>query len=275
MKKSNDLTCLVYVVIAIILVIIYKTVEFLKDPNAIHQIIEFFEAIGICIGSAILLFLCFYIFETISTKIKQRFILQSKEYSVRCDAIKMKKFDYGPIPDDLPEESAQDTHYPIFTNIVIANYGIWITERQNKSTKVLIDADNTSRNNYFFTYLENSIIPISDIKLYYVAYRREGNLEFEYGPSKSAGFTDATPKLSKEDQLKIVIIFTCIIEKNNLQKVIRLEQPTKLKLIVLNENGDDDLIATAGLYKVIYERIKSIETDDDDSWMYRSRPIYW
>ena len=51
----------------------------------------------------------------------------------------------------------------------------------------------------------------------------------------------------------------------------------KLKLVVLDENGNDDLIATTGLYRVIYERIESIKTDDDDddSWMYRSRPTFW
>lgn len=279
MKKNNDRTCLIYIVIAIALVIIYEAVKFFEQPNAIYRIIALFEAIGLCIGSAILLIVCFYIFETVSTKIKQRikqrFIRQSQDFLVRCYAIKMEKHGYGPIPDDLPEESSQETRYPIFANIVMTNYGIWIAEKTNNHKKVLVDADNTNRHNYFRKYLEDSIIPISDVKLYYVTYSSKGNLEFELGPSKSAGFTNATPKLQKGDKLKIVIIFTSVVGRNNLQKVIRLEQPIKLKLIVLDENDNDDLNATAGLYKAIYERIKSIEGDEDDSWMYRSRPISW
>ena len=54
MEKNNDRACLFYIVIAIVLVIIYKAVKFFKQPDAIHQIITFFEAMGLCIGSLIL-----------------------------------------------------------------------------------------------------------------------------------------------------------------------------------------------------------------------------
>ena len=206
---------------------------------------------------------------------KQRLTRQSQDYSARCYVIKMKKYDYGPIPDDLPEESVHETRYPILTNIVMTNYGIWITEKINNHRNELVDVNHENKHDYFHEYLEDSIIPISNLKLYYVAYESKGNLEIELSPSKSAGFTEAIPKLQKGDKLKIVIIFTCTIKRNNLQEVIRLGQPIKLKLIVLNNNGNDDLTATAELYKTIYDRTKSFETDDDDSWMYRSRPTWF
>lgn len=54
-----------------------------------------------------------------------------------------------------------------------------------------------------------------------------------------------------------------------------MQPPIKHKINVLDPFCNDDQMATAGLYQVIYEKMASIKADDhdtvdyDDSWMCR------
>jgi multisubunit Na+/H+ antiporter MnhB subunit len=108
MKKNDDRTCLVIVVSIVLLFILYQAVKFFRQPDAIRQIFDFFAAIGLCLGAAVLLMSCIILYETISTRIENRFIRQSKDYPGRCFLVKMEAFDgFGPIPDDLPEVVAK------------------------------------------------------------------------------------------------------------------------------------------------------------------------
>jgi hypothetical protein len=63
-------------------------------------------------------------------------------------------------------------------------------------------------------------------------------------------------------------------EAGSLSQRIELEKPIVLKLVVLDANGVEDPGATRMLYNRLSE-IKRIQLDqDDDSWMYHSRPSY-
>jgi hypothetical protein len=188
----------------------------------------------------------------------------------------MKKFDYGPIPEDLPEEPGEETKTPIYFNITITNHGVCITAQSEARTEKRVATENAFQFNLFNRDWTNPIIiPISCINLYYSIYKGEGNLKLQLTPVNLAGFTDESPKILNEYQLEIVILFMHFIEKSNMEKAASLEQALKLKMIVLNGAGNNDTAATYELYKTIYERINSSRSDDDDSWMYRSRPTYY
>ena len=113
------------------------------------------------------------------------------------------------------------------------------------------------------------------MKLYYVKNQNQGYFKIEAKPYQKIGFADAKPELKKGNHLKVIIVFTHIVRRNNLQKVLQLEQPIKINLNVINPNGECDLLSTSRLYEMIYKMVKSSEIEDDDSWMYRSRPFYW
>jgi hypothetical protein len=272
-QKTYDLPCFIFIAIIIVLVIILKAVKFFGQPNAIDQIIDFLQATGLCLGVVIFLLLLMYCFATISKQIKGRFIIQSSDFSVRFISRKMEKIGYWQnIPENISEDPTQEINHSKLASMVITNYGVWIKEiKSEKSAK--------NNNTYWIEdndeFLDNLLIPISSINLYYVTYKPEGNFEIEFKPPESIGFKDEIPQVSKEDQLKLIIIFTLAIKKNELQKTIQLKQPVKLKLTVLDKNNKDDLFATARFYKLIYEKIKENVIEEDDSWMYRSRPIYW
>lgn len=252
-------------------VIIYNVVEFFKAPDAILKIINFILGMGLCLGAGILFLFLLFIISTICTKFNERIIFRSNGYQVRCHATKMKKvLPDEPIPDDLSEENGQDIKIPIFANMVVTNYGIWFMQKKDKPVKVLGEAASTLPDKSFDPYLMDSIIRVNDFKLYYLPYRSEGSLEFEHGQANSNGFTD--------ERINIVVVFRAVSEANKLKETTRLEQPIKLKFLALNKNGDNDLMATATLYRAILQLIidsAPTEDDDDDSWMYHSRPIYW
>ncbi|HTP00955.1 MAG TPA: hypothetical protein VMJ64_06235, partial [Anaerolineales bacterium] len=119
-----------------------------------------------------------------------------------------------------------------------------------------------------------TIIPMNSLSLYYITYRSEGGLERILAPIGSAGYTDEFPKIPDEHELAVVIIFWDYFDKNNMTKGVTLEQAWKLKIIVISDDGSNDAARTYKLYRTIYRTIASIPPDDD-SWMYRSRPIIW
>src|SRR6266508_4606457 len=127
LKKKNDPTTLIYIVIAIVAVFACKIVEFFRSTGAnlkildfIHRLIEFFEALGICIGLVILFLVCVSIlahFEReISDRSFNRILRQSREYPIRCYPVQMHKSEYGLLPEDLSKESGYETRIPIYLN---------------------------------------------------------------------------------------------------------------------------------------------------------------
>ena len=270
MKKNGYQTCLVYVLIIVVAIIIFKVVKFFQQPDAIQKIIDFIGAIGLCIGAFILFIFGFAFLDSIKTRIDQRFVRKSRPYLARCQVIKMVKPDLASPSDNLDEDPLQEVQAPSLVNVVMTNYGIWFTEKT-----ALAVAVRPELHRYFAEYLENSIIPIRNMQLYYVAYKRDGLFGFELKPSGSIGYSEATPKLPEGYQLVIVIILYSVIRKNDLHKAIKLEQPLKIKLTVVDENEHINLAAALKLYQAIFKRRQATQIEDDDSWMYRSRPIFW
>jgi hypothetical protein len=175
-------------------------------------------------------------------------------------------------PENSSEDLTNRTGLPILATIVMTNYGIWFKNIDSEAFSKKNDEYWLDYNNEF---LDNWIIPISSIYLYYVSFKCIGNIEIELQPSQLVGYKDKTPRISIDEQLKLIIFFTHIVKKDKLQEIIRLEQPIKLKLTVFNEKGKDDFFATARLYELIYEKIKENYVYEDESWMYHSRPMYW
>ena len=184
MKKNNEPTCLVFIVSIIALFILYQVIKFIRQPDALLQLIEFFTAVGICLGVFILFLIVIFIYQSISDRVKGRFIRQSQDYPALCFVKRMAKFDgYGPIPDDLPEESPWDPCYPISVSVVMSNHGLWIREKIDKSLNEFEAANIFEQHEYFRRNLDNSIIPLSHLKLFYIPYRNEGNVKLMVSPA--------------------------------------------------------------------------------------------
>jgi hypothetical protein len=278
MNKDNGGSCAGCFGIALLAAgayILYQIAVFFKKPDAIVEIVNFIGAIGLCIGSIVALIIIVYLFDSLSSSIKKIFRRQSKVFLGQADVRLMLPFDNGPIPEDLPEAPNQANSFPFSVSLVMTNYGLWITAnnpKKNEKGSHAPDEVNTPRN--FLNEFNNSIIiPISNIDLYYLVCHRNGCLETEMGQSKSPGLKGRIPELPKGSSLKIVIVFNCILERDFLREAVRLEQPTKMKLTVQDQDGNDDLPAAFVLYELICDSKQEIEAQDDDSWMYHSRPM--
>jgi hypothetical protein len=86
---------------------------------------------------------------------------------------------------------------------------------------------------------------------------------------------DENPEIPAGGQMGIAIIFMQYIHKKKPYFFKSLEQPLMLQMIVLNEEDEPDAKTTLELYETISDRKKPVPYDDDDSWMYRSRPQFW
>ena len=82
------------------------------------------------------------------------------------------------------------------------------------------------------------------------------------------------PESLGEQAMEVIIIYTSICDPKKLNLNIPRAQPLKLKLVVLDQNGQEDPAATRQFYNELWKDKKPAPpSDDDDAWMYRSRPI--
>ena len=101
----------------------------------------------------------------------------------------------------------------------------------------------------------------------------QGSLSFKTGPTGAPGFSGDLPESLGEQALEVIIIYTAICDPKKLNPNIPRGQPLKLKLVTLDKYGQEDPVVTRKFYNELWNGKKPAPpNDDDDAWMYRSRP---
>jgi hypothetical protein len=279
-EKKVDYGCalpLIYIGLFIVIYLVYQIARFFQRPDAIKSIVEFVEALGLCALMALLAVVCFALLSEVSDKLKSRLSRSSREYLVRCYAVELEKPPPGSLPTNLPEEPGQESAVPVHLLCSLTNYGLMLAAPLANSRWTWVQVENDHR----FSQLSGShsgpiILATGYFFLYYILYRQEGDLAFELSPAEKFGCSGELAPQPGNDQVKIIIVYTHFIEKGNLRQVIERDRPQKLKFVVLDKDGRDHPAATRELYQLIYKFVRAHDADNDDTWMYRSRPtIYW
>ena len=163
----------------------------------------------------------------------------------------------------------------MFLQAYRTNYGLRLAPHPLRPGWKWFPADNAARFNQLSdNHPGRLVIPTYSINLYYRLVTRQGNLGFTSGPSDAPGFSGDLPASLDGQALEIIIIYTSICDPRKLNLNIPRAQPLKLRLVVLDKNGQEDPAATCEFYNELWNTKKPGEgsNDDDDSWMYRSRP---
>ncbi len=289
LKKSKEHINLVYVIAGVVAIFLCRIYQFFRAPDLAsrfheftNEFVTFVQGVVMCTGALILFFLVIWMWMSVSQSITEirfrRVIQESKSYPVRGYPVQMKKIGHGPIPENLAEEPDQELSTPIYCNLTITNHGVCITANSTAQTQEQVPNHQGIPPDFFTRGLSNPVfIYIGGISLYYAILQYEGGTVHRLTPADKAGFTGPLPEMSNEDVLEIVILFQNYVQRSNLHKIETLDQPLKLKLTVLNDSGEPDRQASSQLYAAISNGIlqRELSQQDDDSWMYRSRPILW
>jgi len=253
--------------------LVLKIVRFFQSPDAVQDTLELLEGAVICLGIAVLAFAVITLFGWVSAERKARLIRLSKDYPVRCYPVEPKRQVPTPTPTSLPGAPNQESSDPVWLLLSLTNYGIRLELVPAQDTRDWVSADNASRFNRLSGDLPGPIIlPIGHFQLYYVWYRREGNLKFELAPTGQTGYTGDLPAIPSGYQVEVVIVCTAIREVGILSETITRGEALELKLVVLDAVGHDDPGATCEFYTAALKLMHSSDSDEDDTWMYRSRP---
>jgi len=267
--NKNETTCLIYFAIISAIVAIGLAI------NNVEQTIENLKMVGVCLGVVLLVFLYGLIAGLISAREYNTLQILSREYPVRCQITQMKEdLNVATVFNDIPDEPENNIATPIFCTMAMASHGVCIT-RSKVTKEQIITADPNIRFGLFQRDKSNPLIISANYKLYCIIHKRDTDSADELAYAGLATYTDELAKISSKDQLEIVLLFRDYIQKGNLNRLEYLDQPLKLKIIVLNDARDYDAVATFELYKNLYERLHPEPPDEDDSWMYRSRPVFW
>jgi hypothetical protein len=252
-----------FVGLALLAIYIIKTIS--------DSFLELLKAAGLCLGVAGILFALFIIISLYSV----RLVRKSRDFSLRCYPVELEILTALPIPPDLPEAPGQETIHPLFLLANLTNYGLRLAPHPLRSNWKWFPANNAARFNQLSdNHLGRLVIPTYSINLYYRLITQQGNLSLATGPSDAPGFSGDLPTSLDGQALEIIIIYTSICDSKKLHLNIARAQPLKLRLMVLDKNGQEDPAATCKFYNELWNTKKPIEgsNDDDDAWMYRSRP---
>jgi hypothetical protein len=266
MEKKTDFSCcsvIFFVSFALLAIYIFKTIS--------DSFLELLKAAGLCLGVAGILFALFIIISLYSV----RLIRKSRDFSLRCYPVELQIPATYPLPPNLPEAPGQETILPLFLLANLTNYGLRLAPHPLHSDWKWFPADNAARFNQLSDNLPGRlVIPTYSINLYYRLITQQGNLSLTTGTSDAPGFSGDLPASLGDQALEIIIVYTSICDPRKLNLNIARAQPLKLRLVALDKNGQDDPAATCKFYNKLWNTKKPIEqsNDDDDSWMYRSRP---
>jgi hypothetical protein len=280
-KNASGTPCSVIFTIAIIatgIYLVYKLVGSITITGIIKTIKDFLLAVGFCIGITVLFIAISAVYSFVESRLPPiRLRRRGKAYPVRGYAIELEATSPDSIPAYQPESGEPKTILPVYLLVSITNYGLSLAELSAKYAWNFIPKDNGSRFNQVSENHPGPIIyPIGAIYLFYILFRKQGDLSVEQRPENMHGFTGRLQIPSEIDQVKIVIIDKTMMEVEKLPQIISREKPIKLELVVLDKEGKDDPDATKDLYNALYKIVHAQIESDDESWMYRSRPnISW
>jgi hypothetical protein len=290
MENKDDSACSCILLLAGTAFVIYTIkdiAEFFASPNAIPQILDCLKGLGLCIGTAVVLLAVGVIISIISSiEPKQKLAIESKEYLARCFFVEMEGSTYGPIPVDLPDVPGQESEVPIYLTVTATNLGPRLGPALAKANRGWSDDENLARFSRLSRQGERSfLIPKGMLSYYYsgtplheamaVNKQQKSETTQEFSAEKGKLRFGPLPVDYEGDAIQIVLLFSAVMEVEEPRRILRRDKPGKLKIVVIDEDLCEDQPATRELYKVFVYESEPTDSEDDDSWMYRSRPIYW
>ncbi len=273
MEKKSDSSCffgIFFVILAIFAIYIFKAIA--------DSFLELLKAAGLCLGAAVVLFALFVIISLLSSRqslVSSRLVWKGRNYSLRVYPVELQIPSTYRLPPNLPEAPSQETIHPLFLLANLTNCGLRLALHPLRSDWKWFPADNAARFNQLSdNHPGRLIIPFHATFLYYRLTTRQGNLSFTTESSDAPGFSGDLPASLDDQSLEIIIIYTSICDPKKLNLNIPRVKPLKLKLVALDKNGQEDPAATRQFYNELWNDKKPAPpSDDDDAWMYRSRPI--
>ena len=277
MKKADNLGCSSTIVLLINLglmgYVLCQVVQFFQRPDAFKSILEFFGALGVCAGVAVGVLIIVGLLARFTDRGPSSTVVElSKHYRVRCYAVATP-----PPPDAIRAASADDLASaivePVYAVCALTNYG----PRLEAAAIQGATADNVSR---FMRLTDNQldafILPATGLRLAYIVYPQSGNRSLDLAPAGESEVTGPLPALSAGVRVKVVIAYTALCTLPDLGYITQA-RPRKLALVALDEAWQDNQAATHELYTLIFDYLqpKDSANDDDDSWLYRSRPMWY
>lgn len=276
MDKQDDAGCstvLTFIGLGWVAFLLYKFVQFLLTPDGIKSIVQLIGTVGACLGLVVLSLVVLYVHGRFFYRDSySKLVSMSKDYRMRCQAADMAQTtpdaDQAKPSDDL----VQATGEPIYVLFSLTNYGPGLEVASMPAAWLGTTADNARRFGRLTANRPDPIIlPMFYFHLYYTVCRQAGNLTSESAPPNDVGYTGPLPALSEGSQPEVVIVYSAICTTEDL-KIITLARPLKLTLVALDEAGHDDQAATCEVYNLVLGYLQPPDSDEDDSWMYRSRP---
>lgn len=260
---------------------IQRVAAFFSRPDAPQQMLHWAGGLGMCLGAGIAFVVLGLGFSAMSDRIsrarRRRVIYKGAAYNVRCYPVLMAKWAYGELPEKLAEEPGQESRRPFDFRLAMSNHGPCILPPAAPPA-----LDKTNPNVAFPLGLFSPswsapvFISLGSAKLYYVLYQKQGDFKIELAPADSFGYTDKVPGIPAGHGITLILLCQCLQARADMERFVLLEYPLQLRLSVMDGNGQDDLQATCALYRDLYEAVEAARpVEEDDSWMYRSRPIYW
>lgn len=255
--------------------ILWRVSIYVAAPELIKNVVELLMALGI---SGLICFSALFILSLISAKSYQ----DSKRIKIIGNNVKglayfqtVEKSDTN--FDNVLTQPVDDLHrldcIPI--DIAMTNYGFRISVSQNFATH---PTSKPNTNHLFINGCTKIILPVGFVNHYhYAVVRNDTDILYTNGANEIGISTDIQePILRNDEKLFIIIVIRGYMKEETIDHYEALDNPEVVIITPTNSGGSENNVELITLYREIDKWVKiSQSSDDDDSWMYRSRPVFW
>jgi hypothetical protein len=254
-----------------IVILGFVAILFFQGPSALQKPINSLRALILGLGFVVVLgFVFLFLAGYLNAKYSKAGSSPSrlsKYYPVRCVPVQMERTTSPRDSGQLRPSCGQESICPVYLLFSIIDYGISLTALPSQYSWDCINADNENRYRILSGDRPGPIIlPWSCFSLYHILYHQDDELIFELCPSGEAGYTGPLPADVSNNNVEIVIIYEAIMEEGNLSQIFSREQPLKIKLVALDQEGHDDQTATCEIYDAIFESMNAPNPWEDDHY---------
>jgi hypothetical protein len=228
----------------------------------------FLYAMGTVLGLLIILVIISTLISACHERIHSRLIAEKKVQRVRCE---MEKAGDGEDRDASSQGSTSAEKHFIEMEIIFTNYGLWIRKPKDQTITTFLD---TKKADLVWLF-RNTIIPYTTMKLFRSVSSPKGKLETELTSDEKNGFTTAFGSVLPEEKPTFTILVTDVLPQEQIHKIKKLEEPVRLIVTVLGQNGQEDQSATQEFFQILCARKKQNTPKNEYYIDNGARHIYW
>lgn len=241
---------------------ILNVIRGLQNPRAVEKLVETVEATGICFGICFAALAAFTVVAVVSAREPRRlFHMLGRSHPARCHLLVPGRIEQQAESFGYQDSAALEPGVRVCILISSCAGGLRLADIKPEYSWSSIPSDNSTRYRSLTGGSSAPIILPTGYYTLYFAYSSKTEypvLRMRTGPANAPGYSGRIPKTIREDGIEILLAYTATMEEEPGSDILHRCAERTLNLVLLTEEGRDDVSSTRDFYNAVWDELASI-----------------